>query len=205
MEPTTLARPAAVAERKAHRLRDRRPATRASAVIAAAVLAILTSAGIAAADAGCNETAADFGAQIMLGQSTWTISWQARIKGSSQMFLLYAGQDLGRLRLVDIQRAIPGIARYQFEDKASDTTRKVYQLRYQRPKGDVLVLGTLRVDSVVGANPATTSLTEPVLKALQQVGSEFGLSLGRCAPPESDRLRTSDGPAPEVPPPELAG
>ena len=135
----------------------------------------------------------------------WTVVWQATTAEGHGQFRLYGGPGLDSLQLVDVQQAAPGVAGYRYRDTRIGVPAWYYQLRYVGPKGEELVLGSLRVE-VVGLRPAPASASVPaqVVTALPATGAPLTLASHRQPPPANVALAENDKPEPDVPPPRAA-
>jgi len=143
---------------------------------------------------------------VSAGDPDWTVVWQATTAEGHGQFRLYGGPGLDSLQLVDVQQATPGVAGYRFQDGIVGVPAWYYQLRYVGPKGEELVLGSLRVD-LIGLRPALASANVPaqLVTTLPSTGPPLALASRRQPPPPSIPVADGARPEPDVPPPRAAG
>jgi hypothetical protein len=167
------------------------------------VLAAVTAVAMPAS--ALQQAAPELRRVVSAGDPDWTVVWQATTAEGHGQFRLYGGPGLDSLQLVDVQQATPGVAGYRFQDGRVGVPAWCYQLRYVGPKGEELVLGSLRVD-LVGLRPASASVTAlaQAATALPATGAPLMLASHRQPPPANAALADDDRPEPDVPPPRAA-
>jgi hypothetical protein len=149
------------------------------------------------------EVPQDIVRQVVFGQRSWTVRWQARARHHGGFYRLYAGQSHDSLRLVDVQRTVRGIGDYHYIDGPDGSPQLYYQLRYADPSGEELVLATLRLDiDGVGSLPASVGQDETGFKAMFEVRCPLLLASRRRAQQREAGPRKAESTQPEVPPPK---
>jgi len=173
--------------------------------LARALLVIAILAAIAAPARALEQPLPELRRVVSVGDSDWTVVWQASTAEDRGQFRLYSGPGLDSLQLVDIQQATPGLAGYRYRDGRSGVPGWYYQLRYVSSKGEELVLGSLRVDPVgLQSTPASIQLPAPVVKALAAAAPQFSLTSQQHSLPADVVVADNARPEPDVPPPRAA-
>jgi len=167
------------------------------------VLAAVTAVAVPAS--ALQQAAPELRRVVSAGDPDWTVVWQAATAEGHGQFRLYGGPGLDSLQLVDVQQATPGVAGYRFQDGRVGVPAWYYQLRYVGPKGEELVLGSLRVDLIgLRPAPASVSVAAQLVTTLPSTGPPLALASRRQPPPPSIPVADGARPEPDVPPPRTA-
>ena len=167
------------------------------------MLAAVTAVAVPAS--ALQQAAPELRRVVSAGDPDWTVVWQATTAEGHGQFRLYGGPGLDSLQLVDVQQATPGVAGYRFQDGRVGVPAWYYQLRYVGPKGEELVLGSLRVDLIgLRPAPASVSVAAQLVTTLPSTGPPLALASRRQPPPPSIPVADGARPEPDVPPPRTA-